>query len=172
MAETRLKTAGIFGLGLLIMAAVAAVIAIVLGGFIWLLEKVAPYLVPASVWTLAVCTFILLPLCIFRKTRPWAGAGFFFASFIFGMTLWVFSMEVCLDLWGVWAIVVGLLMLGAGVLPIAALAALFTGHWGILLGLIGWTAVTFTCRIGGNYLASRAPNREEEAMSYVAGDGY
>ena len=57
-------------------------------GMVWVSAKVLPWLVILAWVVFAVCLVILLPLGIFKKTRPWAGVGFFYSSYAFGMLLW------------------------------------------------------------------------------------
>jgi hypothetical protein len=62
------------GVGILFLAAA------VLLGTDWALTKAVRWLswIPRIVFD--ICLFVLWPLCVFRKTRSWAGTGFFIAS--------------------------------------------------------------------------------------------
>src|ERR1035438_6796518 len=95
-----------------------------------------PWLVTASVIAVLVCIFIFLPLCVFRRTRPWAGAGYVYASYVFGLMLWAYSCLFVVYAWGYGALAVGLIFAGVGVVPVALLAAIFHAEWSVLLELV------------------------------------
>jgi hypothetical protein len=164
-----MKKALIFIGGLLILAAVLLAAAASLAAIKWLALHLLPWLVPATEIALALCILILLPMCIFRKTRPWAGMGFYFSSFLFGTGLWLFSALVCEEIWGMKALIFGLLFAGVGVLPVACAASFFTANWSILLSLILWTVLTFGSRFLGITLATKETNAEQEEAFYAAG---
>ena len=56
---------------------------------------------------------------------------------MFWLGLWVLGFLIVYDLWGLVGLVIGLLLGGVGVVPLAALAALTKGAWPLLetLGL-------------------------------------
>ena len=89
-----MKTAAAIVGALLILAVVLFAIAGILVGIKWIAIHLLQSLVPATEIAFAFCILILLPMCIFRKTRPWAGIGFYFSSFVFGIGLW-FSQPLC-----------------------------------------------------------------------------
>jgi hypothetical protein len=162
------KTAGLVG-GLLIMAAVLFAVAGVMVGIKWLAVHLLPWLVPATAIAFAVCLLTLVPMSIFRKTRSWAGIGFYFSSFVFGICLWFFSVLVCEEIWGMKALIFGLLLAGVGVLPVAFVASLFTANWSLLLSLVLWTVLTFGSRFLGVILATKDSNAESEEAFYAVG---
>ncbi|MBK8384258.1 MAG: hypothetical protein IPL11_00660 [Candidatus Accumulibacter sp.] len=83
------------------------------------------------------------------------------ASYIFGFVLWICSFLLVLDLWGMFAVVVGLLMAGIGIVSVAILAALFHADWESLGGLAIMIGATFGVRFLSVWLASKA-DRERE----------
>jgi hypothetical protein len=132
-----------------------------LGGFLlWAVMLVVSILVlvflikvgaQVAVWALPILdtvyqiTFvlniiILLPLAIFKKTRSYAGIGFYVSSYIFGVDLWLFSFLMTYAFFGTLGVILGVVLWGVGVVPIAAFAFLLHGLWSsffeILLGLI------------------------------------
>ena len=102
-------------------------------------------------------------LC-FRKTRGFAGMAFYFWSLAAGLQLWLASLLVVLELWGIVAAIIGLCMAGVGVLPIALVASLFKAEWSIFFQLLLSFGMMLTARIGGMWLAERAAEREAMAQ--------
>jgi len=92
---------------------------------------------------------ILLPAGIFKKIRPYAGIGLFISSYVFGLTLWLTGLLITYVLWGIWAVIIGLFILGIGVVPIAILATLFSGVWSMFGFLLFMVFVTFGTRVLG-----------------------
>lgn len=80
--------------------------------------------------------FILLPLCIFHKTRLFAAKGIFYSGWFFGFVLWIISIGYTFSHWGILALIIGLLILGVGVVPMAILATLIAGLWSGFFELI------------------------------------
>jgi hypothetical protein len=147
---TRLKQAA-FGVGgyavlLIVICLVLFVVALLLRGMVWAADKLMPWLVNASTYALLVCILVFLPLCAFRRTRPWAGIGFVYASLLFGAMLFAYSSLFVVFAWGYGALAIGLLFAGVGVVPVALLAAIFRGEWAVFWELI------FVPRILGTWL--------------------
>jgi hypothetical protein len=143
------------------MIGVLVLIALLLRGMVWASEKALPWLTTGSEIALGICVFIFLPLCIFRKTRPWAGLGFCFASYLFGACLFAFACIVDVQIWGYWGLVVGLVLAGVGVVPVALLATLLHAEWAWFANLIISIIITFGARALGVWLTTRARNYEE-----------
>ena len=64
-----------------------------------------------------------------------------------------------LSTWGTFAVILGLLVAGIGVVPIAMLAALTHGEWMILLELVILTVLTFGCRVYSQWIMSTLETR-------------
>jgi hypothetical protein len=161
--ESRMKRIGTFCLGLLIIAAVFALIGIAFRGIVWASGVVLPSLVKASSIVFNICVLVLLPLCIFRKTRKWAGIGLYMSSYLFGTALFAFSCIVVLNLWGYGGLIVGLLLGGIGVVPLAFLATLFKGVWSAFWFVIVGALLTYGARALGLRLSdTRRQVRFEE----------
>lgn len=151
-----LKAIGFAALGLLMIATLIVIAAFVFEGYIWASGKIYPWLVLLNGVALAATVFVLLPNAIFSSTPRFAGSGLLIASYIFGATLWVWSLLVTYTLWGGLGLFIGLMMAGVGVVPMAALATLFNGLWSTLGELIVGVVLTFGSRLGGAYLLVRA----------------
>jgi hypothetical protein len=132
-----------------------------LRGMVWAFDKVFAWLVYAGVATFLICIFILSPLCIFRKSRPWAGLGYYIASFVFGILLFADSCLFAYSVWGYTGLFVGLVFAGVGVLPVALLAALLHAEWAVLGELLIFLILTFGARILGIRLATGHPTAED-----------
>jgi len=129
-------------------------------GGAWLSAKVYPWVSRVFAWTLLIALVVLLPLALFRKTRAFAGSGIYTASFVFGITLWVWGFLLTYTLWGHTAVFIGLFMAGVGVVPIAMLATLFKGWWSMCGELILLTVITFGARAFGIYLVAKSESRD------------
>ena len=161
MKET-LETIGNFAIGIAVMVGIALVTILLIHGGVWLSDKLYPWFIGLSTVAIAVSVFILLPLAAFKRTRGFSGAGLVIASYVFGATLWVWSLLLTYILWGAFALLIGLFIAGVGVLPIAMLATAFNGSWSICGQLILLTAITFATRGFGVYLVSKAEDYECE----------
>ena len=143
------------------MIALFVVAGIVLYGIVWASDKAMPWLFIASRVAFDICILIFLPLCIFRKTRPWAGLGFYYASYVFGIVLFAYSCLFAFSVWGFTGLIVGLVFAGIGVVPVALLAALFHAEWSVLLELVFGILFTFGFRALGIWLAIAKPKQME-----------
>ncbi len=157
-------SAGGYAIGLIVICVGFFFIALLLRGIVWASEKLMPWLVDASVITLLICIFIFLPLCIFRKTRPWAGVGYVYASYLFGLMLWAYSCLFVVHAWGYGALAIGLIFAGVGVLPVALLAAIFHAAWSVFWELVLGIVLTFGTRFLGIWLTIPKEEREEEVL--------
>lgn len=131
-----LKSIGGFLLAIAGMVAMILVIFLLVTGGAWLADKVYPWLILLFALALGISIFILLPLAIFHRTRGFAGLGLYVASFVFGITLWVWCLLTVYTLWGGFAVVIGILMAGVGVVPLAIIAAAIKGLWAIAIQMV------------------------------------
>jgi len=99
---------------------------------------------------------IFLPLGIFRKTKGVSACALIVSSYVYGLTLWFWSLCLAYLLWGIFAVVVGLFIAGVGVVPIAILASAFTGEWVIMGQILLLLVLTFGSRMLGFHFAQRA----------------
>jgi hypothetical protein len=137
-----IKAAG----GLLMILAGLALIGVIgaafLFGMSWITVHVYPWMAKAAGWVLAIDLFFLLPLAIFRTTRPAAAAGLIISAWVYGITNWMLGFLTAFHFWGALGVFIGLCIAGIGVIPIAVLAALINGAWGVLgnlaIGIVLW----------------------------------
>jgi len=111
-------------------------------------EVLLPLFAKVSVILFLLNIFVFLPLAISRKIRPMAATAIFISSYIFGATLWMEGFLLTLAIWGIGAIIIGFLIVGIGVVPIAILATLIKGLWPQFIELVLLTILTFSCRLG------------------------
>ena len=70
-------------------------------------------------------------------------------SYLLGAVVWLFSAGVTFTMWGWGGLVLGLLILGVGVIPMAILAAFLNGESSLAVTTIVLVALTWGARIGG-----------------------
>ena len=149
--------------GLLFIFSILLILGLLFKGGIWLSAMLYPWLVGIFGITLSITVFVLLPNAVFTSTPRFAGYGMVLASYIFGVTLWVWSLLLTYVLWGGIALFIGLFLVGVGVVPIAMLATLFKGMWSTLGQLVLVTVMTFGTRIWGLYLLEKAERNTASA---------
>jgi hypothetical protein len=148
----KLKAIGGFLLGLVFLIAVMSLIVAFFAGAAWISDHLLPWFANASLVAGIVLFLVLLPLSFVKRARPFSGSLILLISFIFGITLWMEGFLVTLSTWGTFAVIVGLLFLGIGVVPIAMLASLIHGSWTTLLELVILAVLTFGCRIFAQWI--------------------
>lgn len=155
----RVKDAGSVILGLAVMAGMVAVAVALLFGAatfsVWVLE----WTYPAFTITLLVSLVLLAPLALISPTRGFSAAGFMIASCAFGAILWIWGMAFTYSVWGLFGVVVGLVLFGVGVVPVAMFAALVHADWGTLGLFLIIAVLTIGCRGLANWLAVKADER-------------
>lgn len=154
--KSAITNIGTYALGLVIMLALLALPVLFIVGGVAIGEKILPWLMLLSILTLGFNIVILLPLALIPPTRPWAGLGFFISSYVIGLTGWFMGLLLTWMLWGGLAVVIGLVIMGVGVVPIAMLATLFSGMWAELGLLTLAVVLTFGLRILGMKLTGNA----------------
>jgi hypothetical protein len=145
------------GIGsLLLFAAIGAagfaLLSVFYYGAAWASAQVLPFLSALARTSFALVLFVLIPLAIPRATRTFAAFGMLIASYVFGLTTWMTGLLLTLTLWGFLGVVIGLLLGGVGVVPLAGLATLFNGMWEEFFSVVILVMVTFGTRMGAIYL--------------------
>jgi hypothetical protein len=113
---------GTYALGAVIMVALFALPVLFIIGGVAVAKKILPWLMFLSILTLLINIVVLSPLAAIRRTRAWAGVGFFLSSYVFGLTAWFMGLLLTWFLWGGFAVIIGLFIMGIGVVPIGMLA--------------------------------------------------
>jgi len=104
--------------------------------------------------------FVLLSL--FPARRGLASKGIATLSVFFGLLVWLRALLLAYALWGLTAVIIGLLFFGVGVLPVAMLACLFKAQWGILVELIVLTIMLIGSRFFAGWCAGSAEYYESQ----------
>jgi hypothetical protein len=151
-----LKKVSGFIIGICIFFGIIFLVIFLIKGGIWLGAKVLPWLF-IIMWIFFVLdVLIFLPLGIFKKTKGISAFGFLLSSYIYGLTLWLWSFLLTLSIWGTIAVYVGLFVVGVGVIPIAMLATIIKGEWVITGEIILLLILTFGSRMLGYHFAEKA----------------
>jgi len=118
--------------------------------------KAYSFMLPFYSIALALAIFVLLPLSIWRKTRGVAGLGLVITSYLFGLTTWLLGAAVTFGSFGWFGLIIGLLVLGVGVVPLAIIGAIFKlDNGGLAAILFVMVVVTLLARFGGAYATSK-----------------
>ena len=138
------------------VVAASVVVFLLVEGGAWLADKAYPILIVLFLLALVVTVFILLPLAIFRKTRGFAGVGIYVTSYVYGLTVWVWSLLLTYTLWGGFGVVIGILMGGVGIVPLSVVACLFKGMFSTAFQVVLLAAFVFAVRAFALFLVASA----------------
>jgi len=135
---------------------VPALISLLINRTGWIYE----YLRPSIVWAAGISLFVVVPisllLSIFKKTRGIGSIALITVSYIWGLFLWVWSLIIAYNLADVFWLVVGFLLAGIGVVPIALIAALIAGEWATAGQIVIIGIAVIAVRLFSMFLAKRA----------------
>lgn len=159
---SKAKNAGGMALGLIGLAAFLTIpVALLYGAAelsVWALEW-TPGVFAAVFWA---SLLLLIPLALIPPARGLAALGFVVASYAFGLILWIWAMAFTYDVWGLVAVVIGLLFFGVGVVAVAFLAALIKGFWSLLGTFAFLLVLTYGTRAFGVWLGEKDDARRME----------
>lgn len=103
-------------------------------------------------------------LAFAHAKRGRAAAVMLFASVLLAALLWVWSLAFTYTQWGLLPVVIGLLIFGFGIVPVALIVAVFEAQWatlGLFAALIG---CIYAYRVVGTNLLRQATERAFEKM--------
>lgn len=125
-------------------------------GFLHLLQL-------ASMLALTVWLLLLLPVAVFRRARPVVSTATLIISVLWGVTLWATATAVLLNHWGLTGFILGVILVGVGSLPLAALASALHGEWSVAGFLLALVLPVWGARLFATWLAStvEAPTETE-----------
>ena len=149
-----------------VLAAIFLLILMFVKGGVWMSQKLYPSLSSISKVAMICIIVVFVPLAAFQRTQAIAGLGILASSYVFGLTLWIWSLLLTYNLWGIFAVILGLFFVGIGIVPMALLAVLFKGQWstfGELLLLMIFIPVS---RSFGLYLTARAAQLRNSAQHF------
>jgi hypothetical protein len=131
----------------------------------WLNENIFLWLYDVTVYVFIIDIVIFLPLAFFRQTRIFSGLGFYLSHVFYVLTLWSWSLILVFEIWGKVSVIIGVIIFGVGVIPIAVLATLAK----LMLGISGQLILLIILSLGvyqlgafliGSYFECREENTE------------
>lgn len=161
--KEKLKNVGSYSLTILIMIGIGFVFALFFKGAVWVsgvINAISGYL-----FLVVTAIFVLsLPLSIFLKTRALAATIMYIISYIYGAILWTWSFLITFFKWGVIGVIIGLIIAGVGVFPIAIIANIVDNDWRVIFHMIILLVLTYGLRMFSGFLAEkcRTDNDYEE----------
>jgi hypothetical protein len=111
-----------------------------------------------------IVNLLLLALAIFRRTRAFAGAGFFLTSYVHALALWITSLNFVYLAWGTKWVVIGLLLFGGGIVPMALWVSWLQSPWIHVGSLLMMVVFPIGTRVLGLILMSK-PEEKDTASS-------
>lgn len=141
--------------GIVIFLAILSIPILLILGSTWAAKNLLQPLIVIGWIVVAIDILILLPLSLFKGLRGFTGTAIFISSFLFGLVTWLLGFILTYAIWGLWAVIAGVLFFGGAVVPFALLATLFNGMWEPFFTVIILVALTFGARIIGILIAER-----------------
>lgn len=171
--KEKIKSFGMIAGGLAIMVAMILLPVLFMKGAVQVGEWLFPFANVVSEVTTTITLFVLIPCAIIKRSRGFAAIGLLIASYVFGFTLWLLGLLVSYSIWGLLGLIIGLFLAGIGVVPVAMIACVFTGKWGIFKILVYGLISTIGTRMLSYYLvASYEKFRSRKGVLRVPqGDG-
>ncbi len=151
----KLKEIGAALFSLASFAFIIVLAVIFIKGAVWVSVTILPWITILNGFTILIGLFILLPLALIKYTRIVGATALFAASYIYGATLCIWGCVISYAIWGLTGLIIGLLIAGIGVVPIAMLACAVKGLWSLLLQLMILLAITYGSRILALYLVEK-----------------
>jgi len=125
-----LRSTGVFIVGAVLFVATILISAIFLVGITWLTKVLYPFIVFVYGITLRSCFFVLLPLAVFKTTRTFAATGFAVSAMVMAVYVWLFSVVVVYQFWGLGGLIGGIILGVVGIVPLGLVAASSArSHW-------------------------------------------
>lgn len=159
--ETSQSFVALTNLGAALLA-LALILIAVFKGVRWLNENIVVYIDIASGFVLLVGVPLGLVLAIFRGSR-WLGATLLLCvARLTGFVLWADCIAIAYVLAGFFWMIVGFLVAGFGIIPVAFIAGLVRGEWGTVVGItINAVIVGVLWWIGAALLTNALPEEDE-----------
>ena len=121
---------------------------------VWFYQQVYPHIWGFFELTLLANITAVTPALFQKRYRRTAGRIMYLSSYVFGIECWLASLGVCYALGGWILILIGVLLFGVGVVPLAILAGLFTAHWTVAGKIIAILILTLWSRELGRFHGS------------------
>src|SRR5262249_4301923 len=101
--------------------------------------------------TLGIGIPVCLLLLMFGKTRAYGRVRIYLASYALGLALWSFCFLYAVGVSLFWT-VIGILMAGIGILPVAAIMTLIRRDWSNFGSILGAVVIVFALRRFGVWI--------------------
>ena len=98
---------------------------------------------------------IFFPLTYIKKIYEVCVYIVFLSSYIFGFALWLHSLLITLNFWGVFGVILGTLAAGLGVVFTAFVSSLLNGAWDLIGDVLFLSIATFGIRALAVYRAQK-----------------
>ncbi len=96
-------------------------------------------------------TILSLPLLMFKRLRPFIGLGITILTYLWGFILWLVAFGFVLSNWGWIPVIIGLVLAGVGIVPVAMFMALIHGDFANFFFFL----IAIFLLIGARYLGQR-----------------
>ena len=132
---------------LTVMVAIAIFLPwLIFKGIIFVFESWILFLVIGIVVFFIVLDIVLFTLPLLIKAIPFALSTFIISSYVYGITLWLFSAYISYKVFGIYWLLAGILIGGIGVIPIAIFGSFISQWWLILYLILFLLVLTFITR--------------------------
>jgi hypothetical protein len=128
----------------------------IIKGGVWLGKTVYPLSILLTQLAFAASIFVFLPLSFIRRTYGLSSGGLFIASMVIGVGIWIWALLLTYHIWGAVGVFVGLFMMGVGVVPVALVATMVKGMWGIFGQLLLALALMWAVRLYAYHVDQKA----------------
>lgn len=166
MANSKFKAAGGAAGGFILLLALIALPVMLLFGAaefsVWALEWI-----PNVIGLATLACLLIVPLALIPATRGAAGRLFGAASIAFLACLWLYALAFTYLEWGLFGVIIGVMMFGAGVVLTGVVAALFTGTWMVLANIAILFAAFVITRMMSGWMSHLADQRRLERQLRV-----
>jgi hypothetical protein len=164
--KEQIKTTGAWVLIIAVLIIISGALNMLIDGGVWAGVNVYPFLQLIMCVTLPITFLVFAPLSLIKGLRPMVGRCMVFTSYVSGITLWVGSLLLTYAVWGGFAVFIGIILMGIGVVPIAMLASVLNGSWQVFMRLVLLALLTYGIRLWGTRLIA---GHEKQLPSYQNG---
>ena len=154
-----LRRAGVLVAGLIFIATLSLIIALLFNGVAAVTAFALPILWEVCGFVTTIGLPVLGVLSFFRATRHGAGQGFRACGYIYGTATYWWTFLLLLGYWGWLGIIVSVMAwTGIGVVPVAMLAAALHADWAIVGQVLFAIIVCGGCMLYGDFLKRASPD--------------
>lgn len=151
----QVRSAGLLVLALVVFVLLLGASYVGVDAALAVAEAIVPFLSDFAMFALAVGVLVLVPMSFIRRTRDCSSVGLFIVATIIAIALWVWSAVHLQHLWGTTGVVVGVLIGGVGVIPLAFIALLGDGEWADCVHFLAVLAAIIAAAVYGVIISSR-----------------